>query len=157
MTDRSGLIPLGTPVWGWGQFYEYAIKAILSGGMQKEKGSATALNYWFGLDSGVIGLNLSDKLPQGVRQMANLLTVAIKHGYIDPFERVITAQDGTVKNDGSAGFTSEQILRMDWLCDNIDGTIPPFEEVLPFAQPMLRELGVYKDTIPPEKEEEDML
>ena len=147
MTDRSGLIPLGTPAWGWGQFYEYAIKAILSGGMQKEKGSATALNYWFGLDSGVIGLNLSDKLPQGVRQMANLLTVAIKHGYIDPFERVITAQDGTVKNDGSAGFTSEQILRMDWLCENVIGAVPDYEEILPVSRKMVQELGIYRDKL----------
>ena len=148
MTDRSGLIPLGTPVWGWGQFYEYAIKTILSGGMQKEKGSATALNYWFGLDSGVIGLNLSDKLPQGVRQMANMLTAAIKHGYIDPFERVITAQDGSIKNDGTAGFTSEQILRMDWLCENVIGSIPAFDEILPVSRKMVKELGIYRDKIP---------
>ena len=148
MTDRSALIPLGTPVWGWGQFYEYAIKTILSGGMQKEKGSATALNYWFGLDSGVIGLNLSDKLPQGVRQMANMLTAAIKHGYIDPFERVITAQDGSIKNDGTAGFTSEQILHMDWLCENVIGSIPAFDEILPVSRKMVKELGIYRDKIP---------
>lgn len=148
MTDRTGLIPLGTPVWGWGQFYEYAIKTILSGGMQKEKGSATALNYWFGLDSGVIGLNLSDKLPQGVRQMANMLTAAIKHGYIDPFERVITAQDGSIKNDGTAGFTSEQILHMDWLCENVIGSIPSFDEILPVSRKMVKELGIYRDKIP---------
>ncbi|MEE1162473.1 MAG: BMP family ABC transporter substrate-binding protein, partial [Lachnospiraceae bacterium] len=119
MDDTATLIPLGTPVWGWGQFYEYAIKTILSGGMQKEKGSGTALNYWFGLDSGVIDLKLSDKLPQGVRQMAKLLYEAVKQGNIDPFGRKIIAQDGTVKNDGTESFTSEQILRMDWLCDNV--------------------------------------
>ncbi len=150
MDDRAGLIPLGTPVWGWGQFYEYAIKSILSGGMQKEKGSGTALNYWFGLDSGVIGLKLSDRLPQGVRQMANMLYVAVKRGYIDPFCRKITAQDGTVKNDGTAGFSSEQILRMDWLCDNVIGTIPSFEEIQPISRKMVQELGIYRDKIPAE-------
>ena len=147
LDDRAGLIPLGTPAWGWGQFYEYAIREILSGGMQKEKGSGTALNYWFGLDSGVIGLNLSDRLPQGVRQMANLLCEAVKRGYIDPFCRKITAQDGSVKNDGTAGFTSEQILRMDWLCDNVIGTIPAFEEILPDSRKMVQELGIYRDKI----------
>ena len=151
MDDRAGLIPLGTPLWGWGKFYEYAIKAILSGGMQKEKGG-TALNYWFGLDSGVIGINLSDRLPQGVRQMANLLYEAVKRGYIDPFARKITAQDGTVKNDGTAGFTSEQILRMDWLCDNVIGSIPSFEEILPVSRKMVQELGIYREKIPAEIE-----
>lgn len=147
MDDRAGLTPLGTPVWGWGRFYEYAIKSILSGGMQKEKGGGTALNYWFGLDSGVIELNLSDRLPQGVRQMAKLLYEAVKQGYIDPFGRKITAQDGSIKNDGTAGFSSEQILRMDWLCDNVIGTIPSFEELQPASRKMVQELGIYRDKI----------
>ena len=152
MDDNATLIPLGTPVWGWGQFYEYAIKTILSGGMQKEKGSGTALNYWFGLDSGVIDLKLSDKLPQGVRQMAKLLYEAVKQGYIDPFGRKIIAQDGTVKNDGTESFTSEQILRMDWLCDNVIGSIPTYEEIIPTSRNMVQELGVFRDKIPAEIE-----
>ena len=152
MDDTATLIPLGTPVWGWGQFYEYAIKTILSGGMQKEKGSGTALNYWFGLDSGVIDLKLSDKLPQGVRQMAKLLYEAVKQGNIDPFGRKIIAQDGTVKNDGSESFTSEQILRMDWLCDNVIGSIPSYEEIMPTSRNMVQELGVFRDKIPAEIE-----
>ena len=152
MDDNATLVPLGTPVWSWGQFYEYAIKAILSGGMQKEKGSGTALNYWFGLDSGVIAINLSEKLPQGVRQMANLLYEAVKRGYIDPFGRKITAQDGSVKNDGSTSFTTEQILRMDWLCDNVIGSIPGFEEILPSSRKMVQELGIYRDKLTAEME-----
>lgn len=147
MDDNATLIPLGTPVWGWGQFYEYAIKTILSGGMQKEKGSGTALNYWFGLDSGVIDLKLSDKLPQGVRQMAKLLYEAVKQGNIDPFGRKIIAQDGTVKNDGTESFTSEQILRMDWLCDNVIGSIPTYEEVRSESQKIVQELGIFRDKI----------
>ena len=145
MDDKATLIPLGTPVWGWGQFYEYAIKTILSGGMQKEKGSGTALNYWFGLDSGVIDLKLSDKLPQGVRQMAKLLYEAVKQGNIDPFGRKIIAQDGTVKNDGTESFTSEQILRMDWLCDNVIGYIPTIEEIRLESRKIVQELGIYRD------------
>lgn len=147
MDDTETLIPLGTTVWGWGQFYEYAIKTILSGGMQKEKGSGTALNYWFGLDSGVIDLKFSDKLPQGVRQMAKLLYEAVKQGNIDPFGRKIIAQDGTVKNDGTESFTSEQILRMDWLCDNIIGSIPTYEEVRSESQKIVQELGIFRDKI----------
>ena len=153
LDDNAKLIPLGTPVWNWGQFYEYAIKAILSGGMQKEKGSGTALNYWFGLDSGTISLNLSDKLPQGVRQMANLLYEAVKLGSIDPFERKIIAQDGSIKNDGGAKFTSEQILHMDWLCENIIGTIPTFEEISPGTRNLVQELGIYRDRFLTEIEE----
>ena len=152
MDNRGDLIPLGSPIWVWGKFYEFAIRSILSGGWKREKGVSTALNYWLGMDSGVIDVSLSDKLPEGVRQMARLLQKGMTSGFVDPFLRKIVAQDGTVKNDGTQRFTPEQILRMDWLCDNIIGTIPPFEEILPISQNMVRELGVYRDSISLEKE-----
>ena len=152
MGDRGELIPLGTPLWVWGKFYEFAIRSILAGGWKKEKGDTTALNYWLGMDSGVIGLNLSDKLPEGVRQLALLLKKQMREGTLDPFQRKIVAQDGTVKNDGTHRFTPEQLLRLDWLCENVVGYIPPFEEILPISQNMVRELGLYRDSIPAEKE-----
>ena len=152
MDDRGDLIPLATPTWGWGKFYEYVIRAILAGGMKRDKSEVKALNYWFGLDSGMIGVNLSEKLPEGVRQMARLLNEAIVRGEIDPFKRRITAQDGTVKNDGTQEFTPEQILRMDWLCDNVVGSIPTYDEILPVSQKMVRELGIYRDKLQTEKE-----
>ena len=132
MNDRLELIPLGTPVWVWGKFYEFVLKSVFSGGWKQEKGNVTALNYWLGMDSGVIGLNLSDKLPAGVRYLAEQLKKGFVEGSIDPFARRITAQDGTLKNDGSRSFSPEQLLHMDWLC--------------------VRELGIYRDRIPEEKE-----
>ena len=152
MDDRGDLIPLGTPTWVWGKFYEFVIRSILSGGWKREKGVSTALNYWLGMDSGVIGVNLSDKLPEGVRQMALLLEKGLRDGTLDPFRRKIIAQDGTVKNDGTQAFTPGQLLKMDWLCSNVVGSIPPFEEILPVSQNMVRELGLYRDAIPAEKE-----
>jgi len=152
MDDMGGLIPLGTPVWVWGKFYEFVIRSIFSGGWKREKGVSTALNYWLGMDSGVIGVKFSDKLPEGVRQMAELLRKGLEDSTIDPFLRRIKAQDGTIKNDGTHRFTPEQVLHMDWLCENVIGEIPPFEEILPISQNMVRELGIYRDTIPPEKE-----
>jgi len=152
MDDRGELIPLGTPVWVWGKFYEFVIRSILSGGWKREKGVSTALNYWLGMDSGVIGLNLTDKLPEGVRQMAMLLKKNVEDGSLDPFLRRIVAQDGTVKNDGTHRFPPEQLLHMDWLCENVIGSIPSFQEILPFSRNLVRELGIYRDTIPPEKE-----
>jgi hypothetical protein len=41
---------------------------------------------------------------------------------------------------------------MDWLCDNVIGQIPTFDKILPVSQNMVRELGVYRDKIPTEKE-----
>ena len=152
MNDRGDLVPLGTPIWVWGKFYEFVIRSILSGGWKREKGVSTALNYWLGMDSGVIGVNLSDKLPEGVRQLARMLERGMADSVLDPFMRRIVAQDGTVKNDGTRRFSPGELLRMDWLCENVIGEIPPFEDILPISQNMVRELGLYRDTIPPEKE-----
>ena len=152
MDSRGDLIPLGTPLWVWGNFYEFVIRSILAGGWKREKGDTTALNYWLGMDSGVIDVQLSEKLPEGVRQMALLLKKGLREGTLDPFMRKIIAQDGTVKNDGSRKLPPEELLRMDWLCENVVGKIPPFEEILPISQDMVRELGLYRDSIPTEKE-----
>ena len=152
MDNLGDLIPLGTPLWVWGKFYEFVIRSILSGGWKREKGDSTALNYWLGMDSDVIGVQLSDKLPEGVRQMAKLLEKGLRDSTLDPFMRKIIAQDGSVKNDGTQKFTPEQLLRMDWLCENVVGKIPPFEDILPISQTMVRELGLYRDAIPTEKE-----
>ncbi len=152
MGDRGELIPLGTPTWVWGKFYEFVIRSILSGGWKREKGVSAALNYWLGMDSGVIGVNLSDKLPEGVRQMAQILQRGVTDGTIDPFLRRITAQDGTLKNDGTHRYTPSELLHMDWLCSNINGAIPKYEEILPISQKMVRELGLYRDSIQTEKE-----
>ena len=152
MNDRGDLIPLGTPIWLWGKFYEFVIRSIFAGGWKRDKGESTALNYWLGMDSGVIGVRLSDKLPEGVRQMAKILEKGLKDGTLDPFRRRITAQDGTIKSDSTHWFSPEELLHMDWLCDNIVGSIPGFEEILPISQNMVRELGIYRDRIPAQKE-----
>ncbi len=40
---------------------------------------------------------------------------------------------------------------MDWLCGNVRGSIPQYEELLPMAKPMVRLLGLYRDSLQPEK------
>ena len=152
MNDRGDMIPLGTPIWLWGQFYEFVIRSIFAGGWKREKGESTAVNYWLGMDSGVIGIRLSEKLPEGVRQMAKILEQGLKDGTLDPFRRRIVTQDGTVKSDGTHVFSPEELLHMDWLCGNIMGSIPSFQEILPVSQNMVRELGIYRDRIPAQEE-----
>ncbi len=152
MNDRGDLVPLAAPAWSWGPFYEFVIRSILDGGWKREKGASTALNYWLGMDSGVISIRLSDRLPEGLRRLAQLLYTGLCDGSVDPFLRRIRAQDGAVKNDGTGRFTPEQLLHMDWLCDNVIGRIPAYEDILPVSKPMVRELGIYREQIPLEKE-----
>ena len=151
MDDRGGLVPLASPVWVWGRFYEYVIRGLLSGGWN-DRSNGSPVNYWLGMDSGVIGVSLSDKLPAGVRSLAKLLRRSMCNGSADPFFRRIVAQDGTVKNDGSLSLTHDTLLHMDWLCDNVIGSIPTYDQILPISQATVRELGLYRDKILVEKE-----
>ncbi|MBR3972738.1 MAG: BMP family ABC transporter substrate-binding protein [Oscillospiraceae bacterium] len=151
--DIGGLIPLGSPVWVWGQFYEMVIKRVLSGAKKEEK-PTSAVNYWLGIDTGVIDIELSDRLPAGVLALAKILRQGLADGTLDPFARKIIAQDGAVKNDGTKTFTPDELLKMDWLCENVVGSIPAFEEILPMSQTMVRELGLYRDQIPAVKEKQ---
>ena len=150
--DMGELIPLGSPIWVWGKFYEFVIRNIMNGGWKADKGDGKAVNYWLGMDSGIIDLDLSRKLPAGVRQMAKILRYGLLSGELDPFRRRIVAQDGSIKNDGTTTFTPEQLIHMDWLVENVVGAIPPFEEIDLRSQPLIRELGIYRDKIPMEKE-----
>lgn len=144
MDDSGTLIPLASPVWVWGKFYEYVIRGIINGTLHNDKSGATALNYWLGIDSGVISVDFSPKLPEGVRTMAGFLRRGLAGGLIDPFFRKIIAQDGTVKNDGTHTFTPTELLHMDWLCENVVGKIPAIEEILPMSRPLVEQMGIYR-------------
>ena len=150
--DNGDLLHLGSPVWMWGKFYEHMVRSILNGAWDQVKNPQQAVNYWWGMDSGVIDVALSEQMPEGLQALANMLRRGLQDGSIDPFRRLIRAQDGTIKNLGDRTLTPEELLHMDWLCDNVEGTIPEFEDILPIAQPMVRELGVHRQEIPMPKE-----
>ena len=153
MNEEGALTPLASPVWLWGKLYEHIVRSVLDGSWTAKKTPAEAVNYWWGMSSGVIDVEFSDLVPEGVRSLAEFMMQEIREGRLDPFNRRICAQDGSLKNDGTRSLTPLELVRMDWLCDNIEGRIPAFEELAPISQPLVRELGVYRETIPPEKEE----
>lgn len=152
MDDCGQWEAIGSPIWLWGTFYEKIISSMLSGVWDKEEDPQKAMNYWWGMDSGVIDIRLSDQLPTGLQALAELLRSELQSGRLDPFCRRIIDQQGAVRNDGSRHFTADELLHMDWLCDNVIGKIPEFDEIEAYAQPMFRELGIHRDRIPMEKE-----
>lgn len=150
MINEDGtFVSLGSPTWMWGKFYENVVRSMLTGSWDTEKGGKI-VNYWWGMSSGVIDVTLGNDLPDGVRSLATMLRSGLQQGLIDPFFRRIVSQDGTVINDGRHTLSPEDLLHMDWLCENVHGSIPRYEDVLPISQPMVKLLGVY----PPENPEE---
>ena len=146
---------LALPCWNWGALYEQLVRSALKGSL--ETGPADkAVNLWFGMDSGVIDVRLSDALPDGVRSLALLLKRGLTEGSVNPFRSRILDQKGVLRCTGEESLSPEALMRMDWLCDNVDGEIPGFEELLPGSREMVRLLGLYRDDLTTVKEEKQL-
>ena len=142
MADDNGeMIPLGSPTWVWGQFYENVVRSIMSGSWEHEK-EGQIMNLWWGMSSGVIDVALSADLPEGIRVLAQMLREDLKSGRLDPFARKIIDQQGNMRNDGTKTFSAQELLQMDWLCENVEGDFPRYEEIRPIARPMVELLGL---------------
>ena len=141
LADEDGhLRSLSSPCWVWGQFYEQVVRSIMNGNWEEEK-TGKIVNLWWGMRSGVIDVTLSPGLPEGVRLLGNLLKKELCAGNLDPFARKILDQQGNVRNDGTAAFAPMELMNMDWLCENVEGSLPRFDQVLPMARPMMELLG----------------
>ena len=112
MVEDGILSPLGSPVWLWGHFYENVIRAILNGNWDKGHDSRHAVNYWWGMASGVIDVRLADTLPEGLKYLCNMLREGLRNGTLDPFQRKLIDQSGRVINDGSKTLSPEELLHM---------------------------------------------
>ena len=145
--EEGKSVALGTPVWNWGKFYERVIRAINDGSWDADS-TKRAVNYWWGIDSEVIDVALSAELPEGVRYLAELLRSRLRHGKLDPFFRTVRDQQGVLRNDGTRSFSPDELMHMDWLCENVVGHIPTLEEVIPASRATVRLLGVFQEDLP---------
>lgn len=144
-------IPLATPIWEWGKLYELIVNSIFSGAWADIERSRSTHYYW-GMDSGVIDLHLGEALPPAVRALGTILKRDFAAGSVRPFRMEMYDQSGLLRWKGEESLSPEQIMKMDWLCDNVEGEIPGFDKILPMSRDTVRLLGVYADSLPPEKE-----
>ena len=145
---------LASPYWDWGTFYVQLARNILGSGWDGlfAKHNSRAVNYWWGMSSGVIGVEWTDAVPNGTKALAEMLKSGIINGSIDPFRRPISSQDGTLRNDGNSVFSPEEILNMDWLCDNVYGAIPEYDSLSEKSRALVQLQGIYRDSVPLQKE-----
>ena len=130
LLDGDSRVNLAMPVWQWGVYYETILRRIQDKTFQAEyTGSAKALNYYWGMSAGVVEMRYSDKLPVGVRNMAGLLEKSICAGLCQPFTGPLYDQAGQVVLDKGKTLTPEQIIDMNWLNENVAGSIPTYSEL----------------------------
>lgn len=153
--DDGSFQPLSSPRWNWGKFYEGAVNSIFNGNWDAlgAKEAQKAVNYWWGMSSGVIDVDLNPSLPDGVKQLADILKNGIIQGTLDPFAARLVDQNGIERNDGKHTLELHELMNMDWLLENVEGKIPAFDELLPVSQQLVRLLGLHRNDIQPKPEE----
>ena len=141
--DEESPHNLAMPLWHWGKFYEKMIRNILEGTWKSEENSKIKnVNYWWGMSTGVIDVICSQTLPLGTARLVDLLKKTIMSGEFNPFSGILYSQDGLVQEDNNTSLTAEKIITMDWLAENVVGSIPKMDDLVEEAKPVVREQGV---------------
>ena len=131
------------PIWNWGIYYEKLIQSILAGTYKSEdEGEAKAINYWWGMSAGVIDLLYSQHVPKGVKRLAEHIEYDISVGDVYPFSGEIRAQDGSIKNRPVERMSADDIMKMDYLVENVVGEIPSIDLLNEKAKPIVELKGV---------------
>ena len=134
------------PLWHWGKFYERLIWAIMDGTWKYDDDPSVkrAINYWWGMSEGVVDVVFSKYLPIGLKRLAGLLKTSISTETFDPFDGILYSQTGVVVADPNWSLSPEEIMTMDWLAENVVGTIPHKGELKEQAEPVIKQQGVKK-------------
>ena len=142
--DGEGPHNLAMPLWHWGKFYEQLIQTIMDGTWKYDDNPSTmqAINYWWGMSSGVVDVICSQNLPIGTKRLVDLLKNTICTGEFNPFSGVLYSQEGVVQNNPNKSLTPEEILTMDWLAENVVGSIPKEEELQEASRPVISQQGI---------------
>ena len=137
---------LAMPLCHWGKFYEKLIRTIMDGTWKYDDNSSTtkAINYWWGMSAGVIDVVCSQRLPVGTKRLVELLKSTISSDLFNPFSGILYSQTGIAQADPDKSLSLEEIMTMDWLIENVIGTIPDKNELKEQAEPVVRQQGVKK-------------
>ena len=147
LEDGKRIWNLAMPVWDWSVFYEKTVENVLNGNWKSEKHSekGKGISYWWGISSGIVDLVQSGRLPAGTRSLTEILRKTIVNGELNPFKGYLCSQNGVVRQEGDPVLSTEEILTMDWLADNVTGTIPDTDQLTETARTLSLFLGVNKE------------
>ena len=141
--ESGDVVNLAAPLWHWGRYYELIVNSILDGSWEKKKGKAQS--YWWGMSSGVIDVFISKKLSYNGVKLVQILKDALINGSFTPFDGELRSQSGIIKRDGDMRLSNEDIIKMNWLCENVVGSIPSIDELVDDAKKVVRVSGINVD------------
>ncbi|MBE5799555.1 MAG: BMP family ABC transporter substrate-binding protein [Clostridiales bacterium] len=135
---------LAMPIWNWEKVYQGIARSILSGAWEEDASSNAdrALSYFMGMSTDAIDLLCSKRVPPRVRRLVDLLHERIRAGAFLPFVGPIVDQAGEVRVAEDVALTPEEIIRMDYLAQNVVGRIPEINELTDVTKALVSMQGV---------------
>ena len=143
--EQDGMLTnLAMPVWSWGKLYEGIVRSILTGAWndEGEHNADRAMNYYMGMSTDAIDLICSQRLPARTRRLVDLLHERIRAGAFLPFVGPIADQSGQLRVEADVALTPQEIIRMDYLADNVVGRIPSMDELNDVAKGLVSLQGI---------------
>ena len=140
MTRDGNLLKLAAPIWNWGRFYERIIRDFLQGNWDRSKDikSKPAVNYWWGIGSGILDLITSQNLPHGIETLTQVMKQKISTEEFHPFAGEITIQGGLTKGEKGKVLTPEEIITQDYLVRSVIGFLPTADQLEPDVEELVR-------------------
>ena len=142
---KDGVVSnLAMPMWNWDKLYEGIARSILSGAWDDDSSSNAdrALSYFMGMSTDAIDLLCSKRIPPRVRRLVDLLHERIRCGEFLPFIGPIVDQSGVTRVEADVALTPQEIIRMDYLAQNVIGRIPDIHELTDVAKALVSMQGV---------------
>jgi basic membrane lipoprotein Med (substrate-binding protein (PBP1-ABC) superfamily) len=141
-------INIAMPVYDWGIFYERIIDQYIAGVFKNDKENQEAINYWWGLSAGVVDILCSKNVPTATMNLVNMVKNQMKRNNISPFMGKIVSQKGEIKHNTDDSMSPGEIVKMNWLVDNVVGDIPEIDELKDAAKSLVNVMGVNdEDTV----------
>lgn len=140
---------LAAAIWHWGKFYQRILQTILNGnwGRTSPDSMGQSLNYWWGISSGMIDIICSKSIPERTLKLVEMVKKQIVDGEFQIFSGDLYDQNHILRNKGNSVIPPNEIIKMDWLADNIIGYIPDVDELNEEAVPMveIQGLQIYRE------------
>ncbi len=147
VNDDKTITNLAAPMINWGNYYDRMLRPIVEGiapsKFPMKKGQA--VNYWWGMSSGMVDVILGNKVSYYSRKLVSRLKDAVKTGRLNPFDGELHSQSGVVKEIGSPRLSNREIITMNYLNDNVIGTIPAFEDLTEAGKEAVNVSGILDD------------
>ena len=119
------LQPIGLPEWRWDTFFIEIVRSVFDGTWNSANGRA--INYWWGMRSGAEQINYSAGQNSGTMQLLRLVEKQIAKDDVQVFPSEEYAQGHRKQGAATGIYTPQELMKMDWLDECVEGEMPRYE------------------------------